>query len=98
MCGLAEFSHGIDGIELAYRLRQDRWGRGYATEAGRAAVEYSFTVLKLDRLIAAVEPANVASVHVLEKCGFTRVNRGPVAGKDAFIYEQVRSDWLQKQF
>ncbi|MEK9833070.1 MAG: GNAT family N-acetyltransferase, partial [Rhodospirillaceae bacterium] len=34
MCGLAEFGHGVPGVELAYRLRRDRWGRGYATEAG----------------------------------------------------------------
>lgn len=94
MCGLAEFSHGIPGIELAYRLRKDRWGQGYASEAGQASVDYSFTKLKLDRLIAAVEPDNIASVSVLEKCGFTRISRRDVAGKDAFLYEQERDDWL----
>ncbi|MBO6783546.1 MAG: GNAT family N-acetyltransferase [Alphaproteobacteria bacterium] len=98
MCGLAEFGHGVNGIELAYRLRRDRWGRGYATEAGRGAVEHAFTGLELDRLIAAVEPANVASVNVLEKCGFERVNRGQIAGKEAFVYEIKRDDWLQLQF
>ena len=97
MCGLAEFGHGVDGTELAYRLRKDRWGRGYATEAGRGAVEFAFSRAKLDRLIGAVEPANVASVQVLEKCGFVRAGRRVIAGKDAFVYEQSRNDWLQRQ-
>lgn len=97
MCGLAEFGHGIGGIELAYRLRKDRWGQGFATEAALASVEYAFTELKLARLIGAVEPANLASVSVLEKCGFIRITRRDIAGKDAFLYEQTRDDWLVRQ-
>jgi RimJ/RimL family protein N-acetyltransferase len=97
MCGLAEFGHGVPGIELAYRLRCDRWGQGYASEAARGAIEYSFTESKLERLIAAVEPANIASVHVLEKIGFVRVSRRTVAGKDAFLLELTRDDRLSSQ-
>lgn len=97
MCGLAEFGHGIEGIELAYRLRKDRWGQGYASEAGNASVSYAFTESNLNRLIAAVEPANVASVAVLEKCGFNRISRRDIAGTDAILYEQRRADWLARQ-
>lgn len=98
MCGLAEFSHGIEGIEIAYRLRKDHWGRGLATEAGQGTVEYAFANLRLDRLIAAVEPANIASVRVLEKCGLDRVGRRRIAGREALVYELLRNDWLQNQF
>ena len=98
MCGLAEFGHGLPGIELAYRLRRDKWGQGYASEAAEAAVTHAFTALALERLIGAVEPANVASVRVLEKSGFQRMSRRPIAGKDAFLFEQTRSDWLARQF
>ena len=97
MCGLAEFGHGISGIELAYRLRRDRWGQGYASEAAESTVEYAFAELQLGRLIAAVEPANVVSVRVLEKTGFSRVLRRSIAGKDAFVFEQTRNDWLARQ-
>lgn len=86
MCGLAEFGHGVPGIELAYRLRRDRWGRGYATEVGQAAVNHAFGSLGLDRLIAAVERENTPSIHVLEKCGFVFLeDRGnyPVQAKQA---------------
>jgi ribosomal-protein-alanine N-acetyltransferase len=88
MCGLAEFGHGVEGIELAYRLRRDRWGKGYATEAGQAAVEHAFGDLELDRLIAAVERENAPSIHVLEKCGFSFVRDQMIAGKDALVFEQ----------
>lgn len=89
MCGLAEFGHGVSGIELAYRLRRDRWGRGYATEAGRAAVDHAFGTLGLDRLIAAVERENTPSINVLEKCGFVFVEDRQIAGKDALVYERL---------
>ena len=85
MCGLAEFGHGVSSIELAYRLRRDRWGRGYATETGQAAVNHTFNKLGLDRLIAAVERENRPSIHVLEKCGFTFVEDREIAGKDALV-------------
>jgi RimJ/RimL family protein N-acetyltransferase len=88
MCGLAAFAHpGLDGVELAYRLRLDRWGQGYATEAGRAALDYGFGTCGLDRIIAAVEPANTASVHVLEKLGFGLVGTREIADRDAYVYE-----------
>ncbi len=89
MCGLAEFGHGVEGTELAYRLRRDRWGKGYATEAGQAAVEHAFGSLGLDRLIAAVERENTPSIHVLKKCGFAFVRDQEIAGKDALVFEQL---------
>ena len=59
--------------ELAYGVRRDRWGLGYATEAARACVNYGFENLALERIVADVEPQNVASIRVLEKVGFVRV-------------------------
>ncbi|MDA0785534.1 MAG: GNAT family N-acetyltransferase [Proteobacteria bacterium] len=91
MCGLAEFGHGVPGIELAYRLRRDRWGRGYGTEAGQAAVAHAFGPRGLDRLIAAVERENTPSIHVLEKCGFGFVEERTIAGRDALVYETLSS-------
>ena len=72
-------------------------GNCLASEAGLACVEHAFTELKLDRLIAAVEPANLPSVRVIEKCDFVQIARRPVSGKDAFLYELEHSDWLPFQ-
>ena len=77
-CGLnAERVDGADEIELGYRLAFEWWGKGLATEAAQCAVSYSFGVLKLKSLIAIVEPANVASVRVIQKLGF-----------DGFVHSQ----------
>ena len=72
--------------ELAYGLRRDRWGRGYATEAAQACVSHGFEDLGLERIVADVDPDNSASIHVLEKCGFVRAG-----GTDAHpIYAVTR--------
>jgi RimJ/RimL family protein N-acetyltransferase len=70
-CTLA-FDDDHAAFELSYGLRRDRWGRGYATEAAQACVRYGFQDLGLDRIVADVDPDNIASIHVLEKCGFSR--------------------------
>jgi RimJ/RimL family protein N-acetyltransferase len=59
--------------ELAYGIRRDLRGRGYATEAARACVRHGFDVLGLAKIVADVDPANPASIRVLEKCGFVQV-------------------------
>lgn len=59
--------------ELAYGIRRDRWGRGYASEAAQACIRHGFEHLALERIVADVDPENVASVRVLEKVGFLRV-------------------------
>ena len=70
-CTLA-FDDDHGAWELAYGLRRDRWGMGYATEAAQACVRHGFEDLGLERIVADVDPDNIASIHVLEKCGFVR--------------------------
>jgi RimJ/RimL family protein N-acetyltransferase len=61
--------NGRPEIEIGYRLARPFWGQGYATEAVVAVRDYSFSVLCLPRLIALVDPQNVASIRVAEKAG-----------------------------
>jgi RimJ/RimL family protein N-acetyltransferase len=56
-----------------YVLARDAWGQGYATEALRAMVGIARDV-GVDHLSALCHPQNLASWHVLEKCGFVRDN------------------------
>jgi len=55
--------------DFGYRLRQEFWGKGIATEAGQAWIDYGFEVMKLPVINAFVSADNVASRRVLEKCG-----------------------------
>jgi RimJ/RimL family protein N-acetyltransferase len=55
---------------FGFHLRPEYWGRGYATEAGRAVIRHAFTNLSVRALFAGHHPANPASPRVLEKLGF----------------------------
>ncbi len=56
--------------ELGYWLGVEHWGKGYATEALHAVIDYAFTDLAHDTLQAGTRVTNPASRRVLEKCGF----------------------------
>jgi ribosomal-protein-alanine N-acetyltransferase len=73
-------------VELGYTLARSAWGRGYATELGRALIEYAFTVLHVPRVVAQVEPANTASRNVLEKLGMTEREERTAYGRPHLLY------------
>ena len=62
-------------VELGYRLLRPWWGKGIATEAGRASIHFGRETLKLQRLIAIIHPENAASFHVAGKLGFAFESR-----------------------
>lgn len=68
--------------EIGWTIRRADWGKGYATEAARAVLEYALTQLGARRVVALCLPENAASIRVMEKLGMR-----PVASK-----EQVR--WI----
>ncbi len=61
--------------EVGYWLAEPFWGRGIASEALRAATDWAFTALDLQRVFGMVFDGNPASVRVLEKAGFEREAR-----------------------
>jgi [ribosomal protein S5]-alanine N-acetyltransferase len=60
---------GSNGVEVGYHVRRDLWGRGYATEAARACMEYAFGKLGARRVISMIRPPNLSSRRVAEKNG-----------------------------
>jgi RimJ/RimL family protein N-acetyltransferase len=64
-----------DYLELGYRLRRDAWGRGYATEGGRALVGHAFDTVGAGQLSARTLERNLASQRVMQKCGFRFAGR-----------------------
>jgi RimJ/RimL family protein N-acetyltransferase len=71
----AHFSPTADGspaVEVGWRLAREHWGRGYATEAARAAVAHGFDAARLDEIVSFTTLANERSWHVMEKLGMTR--------------------------
>jgi ribosomal-protein-alanine N-acetyltransferase len=82
-------------VELGYTLARGVWGRGYATELGRALVEHAFEALRVRRVVAQVEPANVASRHVLEKLGMTEREQRTAYGRPHAFYVVEREPYAQ---
>ena len=69
--GLVGLSWETEGVpELGYCFGLDHWGKGYATEAARAAIDFAFEEFSVERMTSSARVLNPASRHVLEKCGF----------------------------
>ncbi|WP_136482103.1 GNAT family N-acetyltransferase [Cognatitamlana onchidii] len=60
--------------DLGYRLIPRYWGKGYATESGKAALAYAFKTMKLKRLYATTHIDNQASHQALLKIGLNYIN------------------------
>jgi RimJ/RimL family protein N-acetyltransferase len=73
-------------VELGYTLGAPWWRRGYATEAAGRWLSVAFEELGLDEVIALAEPANVASLHVLDKLGMERAGERIAFGRPHMVY------------
>ena len=60
---------GLDDVDIGYALLPAFWAKGYAVESARALKEYARNQIGLSRLVAIVDPANEASIRVLQKIG-----------------------------
>ncbi len=59
-------------VEVGWRLASVHWGKGYATEAARAALKHGFESLGLREVVSFTVPANVRSRAVMERLGMQR--------------------------
>ncbi|MBP7779185.1 MAG: GNAT family N-acetyltransferase [Acidobacteria bacterium] len=90
-CGCRDWSTGEP--ELMYGLWPAWWGRGLATEAAQAVLEYVFEVLGHPVMMAATDPPNVASIRVMERLGMVFDWRGEMHGLDTLVYRLSRERW-----
>jgi [ribosomal protein S5]-alanine N-acetyltransferase len=68
-CGLDQRGQARANPVLFYLLKADHWGKGLATEAARAVLDYAFGELGLARIDGGAAPENTASKRVMEKIG-----------------------------
>ena len=69
MCGLLK-RDTLDDADLGYALLPEFCGHGYAVEAATAVLAHARATLGLGRILAITDPANQASMRLLEKLGF----------------------------
>jgi len=84
----------LPAVEVGWRLSGPFRGRGLATEAGAAALEFGFTAGGLECIVSLYEPDNVASGRVMQRLGFTHraTTLGP-RGEEVAVMELERSSW-----
>ena len=76
--GIGLTPQGDDSCELGYWLGFDYWGKGYATEACNALLDYASAETCFRQVRANVYEGNSASSNVLEKVGFKQIGTGEV--------------------
>jgi RimJ/RimL family protein N-acetyltransferase len=84
-------------LEIGWRLRSDRWGRGYASEAAQHMAAFAFETVQAPLLTAVCDPANKASSHVMEKLGMRYRGIEPWYDRDWALYEMRADEWRSRQ-
>lgn len=69
-CGLRPCNTKEKIYELGFHLKSNCWGKGYGTEAAKAAIDFAYNKLHANGLFAGHNPRNIASAKVLGKLGF----------------------------
>lgn len=88
---------GVLEVEVGWAFLPAFWGRGYATELGRAAIALGFERLGLPSIISFTLPTNAASRRVMEKCGLTYERDGPWADLPHVFYRITAEAWRARQ-
>lgn len=77
---------GWPGFEIGWLLGREYWGKGYATEGARTALEFGFRVLNRDHVISLIRPENKASIRVAERLGERLEGTSKLWGKEVLVY------------
>ena len=92
---------GWPGTEVGWGIVRSAWGKGYATEAAAASIDWAFDTLGWDEVIHCIDPDNVASARVAQRLG-SRL-RGPGKLPPPFehltveIWGQSRDEWRARR-
>jgi RimJ/RimL family protein N-acetyltransferase len=81
--------------EIGWRLRQDQWGKGFASEAAHRMASFAFDELEAPLLCAVCQPSNLASSHVMKKLGMAYQGEEEWYGMTTSVYEIARAEWLR---
>lgn len=88
---------GWPGFEIGWLIGVEYQGRGYATEAATAALDWCFEQLEENHVISLIHPDNAASIRVAEKLGERPEGETRVRDIHVVVYGMDRADWLSRQ-
>lgn len=84
-CGFQTFEK-TENIEIVFGYLKEHWGKGLATEALKACLDYGIEKLSLEKIFAVTNPENIGSIRVLEKAGMNFLNKENHYEMDTVIY------------
>jgi RimJ/RimL family protein N-acetyltransferase len=91
-------------VEVGWRLDKAFWGKGYATEAGNAALDFAFNTLELAEVVSFTAMPNVRSQAVMQRLGMSNTGqnfehpRVPEGDRlrEHVLYRIDRAQWLAR--
>ena len=85
----------LPAVEIGWRLVRTLWGKGLATEGARAAMDFGFNEIGLDRIVSICQVENRASRRIMDKLGMSieRETVDPESGRPVQVCAIERSDW-----
>ncbi|HXZ01223.1 MAG TPA: GNAT family N-acetyltransferase [Stellaceae bacterium] len=87
---------GWPGVEIAWGIAPDFWGRGLATEAATSVRDYAFLGLRLPRLVSLIHPENAASIRVAAKIGECFEHAIEFQGRSLSLYA-IAAPWARSR-
>lgn len=102
-CCLGDFDEEARRAEIGYDIVRAQWGKGYATEAVKAIIDFGLTNMNLNRIEAFITPGNDNSVKVLKKLNFELEGivkeRDFIKGKleDGIIMAMLKRQWIAER-
>jgi RimJ/RimL family protein N-acetyltransferase len=87
------FPPGWPGFEVGWGIASDFRGKGYAVEAARAAIDWSFATFELDQIMHCIDHENTASQAVARRLGAEKGREIDLFGHVADVWVTSRSKW-----
>ncbi len=89
-------SHFTPAVEIGWRVSYNQWGKEYATEAAKAIIEWGFSHLNLNEIVAMTVPQNNRSRRVMEKVGMLYDKEGDFENPRIPLGHQLRQHVLYR--
>jgi RimJ/RimL family protein N-acetyltransferase len=87
------FPPGWPGFEVGWGVAAEHRGKGYAAEAARASIDWSFATFEFDRIPHVIDGENVASQAVAKRIGAAKEGQFDLFGKPSDIWVTHRETW-----
>lgn len=94
----------IGDMEIGWIIREDEWGKGYASEAASASLDYAFETLDAPHVVALTSESNLASWRMMEKLGMDRRTElefedpdFPPRDNPTIVYSVTKGQWKARQ-